>query len=101
MGACAELGIPLDVVELSKNRNGRFRKRYEQATAALTENVFSALYRAAMKGNVAAMKFWLENHTTAKFTPDVDLTGDLNSLAEMADDELAQLAKTHGLNGAD
>ena len=98
MAACAELGVPFDAVDHTKERNARFRERYEQATAALTENVFAALYRAAMKGNVAAMKFWLENHAAGEFHRSPDTPDDNDPLEKMTDDELIELANTHSVD---
>ncbi|MEX0728108.1 MAG: hypothetical protein WD065_17690 [Planctomycetaceae bacterium] len=98
IAACAELGLSLEAVEHTKERDARFRKRYEQATAALTENVFTALYRAAMKGNIAAMKFWLENHSAGGIRRSDNDPDDTNPLQEMTDDELIELAKTQGVD---
>lgn len=98
MAACKELDLSLESIRRTKERDATFCKRYEQATAALTENVFAALYRAAMKGNVAAMKFWLENHSAGGIRRSDETPDDANPLQEMTDDELIALAKTQGVD---
>ena len=101
MAACAEIDVSLEEVERTKERCDWFRERYHQATAALTENVFAVLYRAAMKGNFAAIKFWLEHHTAGEFHRNSESPGVADPLEQMTDNELIELAKSQGLNCSD
>ena len=59
-GACLELGISREAVRQALEADAAFRDRVHDVNAILSENVRTALYRAAMQGNVTAMSFWLK-----------------------------------------
>jgi hypothetical protein len=95
--ACRKLGLSLADFFHTTQRDPQFRRRVEMTHHALGQNVASALYRAAMKGNVAAQTFWLRFSPPPGWTgKDANMTTD--DLDRMTDDELLELARAHGVD---
>ncbi|MFN0199340.1 MAG: hypothetical protein ACKVT0_21530 [Planctomycetaceae bacterium] len=100
-GACTELGLSLDVVERTRDRDDSFREQLELTIVTLSQNVLSALYRTAMKGSVTAQKFWLENHPPPAWGAERASPADHHPLEELSDDELIELAKAYEIDCTD
>jgi hypothetical protein len=95
--ACAKLGLPLEDFFHTAQYEPEFRRRVESVPESLGHNVASALYAAAMTGNVSAQTFWLRQRPPTGWTgKDAAVTTD--DLDRMTDDELLELARAHGVD---
>jgi len=94
-GACQQLGITQHLLSNTLEHNSEFRQQFADVKTTLTQNVETALYQAAMKGNVAAQKYWLERHPPPSRQQSQH---PLPKLDEMTVDELLRLAEHLGIN---
>jgi len=59
--ACRELGLPVDALWHTLRSDADFDARVQQVYETLSHNVVSALYKAAIGGNVTAQRLWLQH----------------------------------------
>ena len=93
-GACQQIGINISTFTETLQRDVQFRERLTNVKTILTQNVETALYQAAMKGNVAAQKYWLELYPPANRQPSQKK---LTRLEKMTTEEILQLAQQLGI----
>jgi hypothetical protein len=95
-GVCRQLELSLADFFHTTQYDPEFRRRVETTQHSLGQNVASALYKAAMEGNVTAQTFWLRQSPPPGWTgKDAKMTTD--DLDRMTDDELLDLARAHGV----
>jgi hypothetical protein len=87
--ACEKLGVALEAVSVTLDADERFRKRINRIEQSLSENVKSALYRTAMKGNPSAQSQWLKLQDEG-CSPAGEMQDDLASLSL---EELQKIAR--------
>ena len=96
-GACKQLGLSIADFFHTTQRDREFRRRAETVHHLLGQNVSSALYKAAMEGNVTAQTFWLRHSPPPGWTGEnAKMTTD--DLDRLTDDELIELARAHGVD---
>lgn len=93
---CGELGVEVDRFWTTCHCDDGFLAAVERAYDALSLNVVSALYRAAIKGSVPAQTFWLRQRKPPLWTPPVE--DDAARLAGMSDAELAEACRAEGVD---
>lgn len=82
--------------------SAEFRTAQESAFTQLSQNVETALYHAAMKGNVTAQSLWLKNRpppgwNTTGADPAPATLAPIPDLNELSDVELITYARQAGL----
>lgn len=100
--ACGQLGVSYFAFLRTWYEDEAFRARVDGVSTALSQNITTALYQAAMKGNVTAQKFWLEKRpppgwSTTKGEPMQPMTFD-EIFSKLSDEELRQLADAMGVD---
>jgi hypothetical protein len=91
---CQELGLSTDAFWNTIHADAGFQAAVQQVFDTLSHNVVTALYQAAIKGNVTAQQFWLRQHPASLFNP-VESTDASDDLSELSPDELqAELGET-------
>lgn len=100
--ACAQLTLPLIAYARTLREDPDFRARIREVTAALSQNVAAALYRAAMQGNVTAQTTWLRLRPPPEWQemdtePDSPANFD-DVYGQLTDHELLQLARAMGID---
>lgn len=93
---CGELGVEVDRFWTTCHCDDGFLAAVERAYDALSLNVVSALYRAAIKGSVPAQTFWLRQRKPPLWMPPVE--DDAARLAGMSDAELAEACRAEGVD---
>jgi len=92
--ACHQLERTMEALQKSLEGSQRFRREYEELQLLMNQRVESAVYKAALKGNVSAQTLWLKHRS-----PEGWNQGD-KGMEEMTDDELLRLAKREGIDPA-
>jgi len=95
-GVCRKLGRSLAEFFNTLNRDLSFRDEVQSVPTVLGQNVASALYKAALEGNVTAQTFWLRNNPPPGWKGD-DADTMTDPFESMTDDELIELARTQGI----
>ena len=94
--ACRQLDRPISAFLLTVQRDDAFRQRLESVNVCLSQNVASALYKAAMEGSVSAQTFYLRQNPPPEWRPpERDVNRD--EFDDLETDELARLAETFGI----
>lgn len=93
-GACQQIGIDVSVFAETLQSDVQFRERITNIKSTLTQNVETALYQAAMKGNVSAQKYWLELYPPANRQHNPEK---LTRLDKMTFDEILKLSQQLGI----
>ncbi|MCA9098189.1 MAG: hypothetical protein KDA36_07380 [Planctomycetaceae bacterium] len=93
--ACHQLGRTMRSLAKTMEKNQRFRREYGEIQQLMNQRVESALYKAALKGNVAAQTLWLRHRAPKSWQKQGQ---DDNEFEEMTDEELFRLAKREGID---
>ncbi len=94
--ACKQIGRPLAAFFHTAEQDDAFRQRLETVETSLAQNIATALYKAAMEGNVTAQTFWLRNNPPPGWNQgDSKVTND--DLEKLSLAELIALAEAHGV----
>ncbi|MFQ5735020.1 MAG: hypothetical protein ACE5KM_24060 [Planctomycetaceae bacterium] len=94
--ACRQIGRPIAAFFLTVERDDGFRRRLESVHVCLSQNVASALYKAAMEGSVSAQTFYLRNNPPPEWTGKEDEVS-RDEFDDLTTDELARLAEAFGV----
>ncbi|QDT36113.1 hypothetical protein [Stratiformator vulcanicus] len=97
--ACSQLGVTFETYLATWAEDAAFRERLAAVTAALSQNVASALYRQAMEGSVSAQQFWLKSRPPLGWIDgDQDSEGGLpDDLNALTNDELERIADSRSV----
>jgi len=101
-GACQQLGVSAFTFARTFRDDQHFRKRVEEVQQMLGQNVASALYRAALEGNVSAQTFWLKTKPPPGWQTDHPETDQPRTFDDffdqLSDHELLELARAMGVD---
>jgi hypothetical protein len=102
LGICREMELSPGTVARTLVEGKGFREQCEQMGRFLDQNVETAVYLAAMKGNVSAQTLWLRHRPAPGWGPgpavEGTATGDGTDLWErLTDEELVERARAAGL----
>jgi len=64
--ACSQMGVSLESVRLTLETDARFRRKCDETSDVLTENIRAAVYSKALKGMVPAQALWFKQETERK-----------------------------------
>lgn len=78
--------------------NQRFRREFFENLQLMDQRVESALYKAALKGNVSAQTLWLKNRPPQNWKRRKGEDQGSKRLEEMTDEEVLRLAKREGFD---
>lgn len=83
--ACSSAGVSLDSARWTLATDARFRRKCDEASEVLTENVRASLYSKALKGTVAAQTLWFKEEAARKAARQEDLPLSPHELLEEID----------------
>ena len=96
--ACQTLGVTRDEIRAALAGDPALQSRADGVHDVLSENVLSALYQTATKGNVTAMSVWLKAHPPPGWGDARDQAGGPATFDEilkgLTDNELRELERT-------
>jgi len=93
-GICQQLGLSVLSYLQTRNDSEEFRDREAQTQLLLSQNIAAALYRQAMEGSTSAQTFWLKTLPPPGWQ---DTANSTDSLDQLTDEELLNLAATQGI----
>ena len=92
---CARLGLSVTSFLRTVTEDQEFAERVRQAHTGLSQNAAARLYRTAMEGNVAALRFYLQLRPPPEWS---DAAPQVVDLEELEPDELADEYRARGLD---
>lgn len=96
--ACAQLSQPVEKFWRTLQHDREFSDAFQRLYDTLSQNVLSALYQSAMKGNVTAQQFWLRQRPATHWTTTHDADEPFHALQKLNDDELVDQCRTAGID---
>lgn len=96
--ACHQLGRTMRSLKTTLRGNQRFRREFFENLQLMDQRVESALYKAALKGNVSAQTLWLKNRPPQNWKRRKGEDQGSKRLEEMTDEEVLRLAKREGFD---
>lgn len=97
IAVCRELGVSPDHFWSTLQHDPQFAAALQRLFDSLSHNVLTALYQAAMKGNVTAQQFWLRQRPLAAWSAAPDAAAN-DDLEHMSDADLIELARAAGID---